>query len=130
MLTTFLFFFNQVPRQQGPRQERNHRSPDRSPRTLRPQVSFSPGPPLRSKHNARLTHGAQYSSDKFFWEGYTLHASLVASKQQHSDMLQFAALKGIKPTNQVYKLEGVETIETIFKKLSENSVRYRAVLEL
>ena len=45
-------------------------------------------------------------------------------------MLQFAALKGIKPTNQVYKLEGVETIQNIFQKLSENSVRYRAVLEL
>lgn len=45
-------------------------------------------------------------------------------------MLGFAARNGIKPTNQVYKFEGPETVEQIFKNLADGKVRYRAVLEL
>ena len=78
----------------------------------------------------KADHETQCSADKFLWEGYSLQPSLVASKAQHAEMLRFAAAKGIKPTNQVFKFNGVETLEDIFGKLNSNSVRYRAVLEL
>lgn len=74
------------------------------------------------------THG--YSANAFFWEVYHVHSSLVASKAQHQDMLEFAARHGIKPVTQVYELKGPETIEAIFKDLTENKIRYRAVLRL
>ncbi len=53
----------------------------------------------------------------------------MASKARHAEMLQFAAKKGVKPVNEIYKFEGPETIEAIFKRLHDNKVRYRAVLE-
>ncbi|KAH8646212.1 chaperonin 10-like protein [Xylariales sp. PMI_506] len=69
-------------------------------------------------------------ADKIFWETFHIRPSLVASKAQHDDMLAFAARNGIKPVNQVYKFEGPETVEKIFRDLQEGKVRYRAVLAL
>ncbi|KAB5515670.1 hypothetical protein GE09DRAFT_979465, partial [Coniochaeta sp. 2T2.1] len=66
----------------------------------------------------------------FFWEVYHLKSSLVASKADHRDMLEFAARHDIKALTQKYKLEGPETIDKIFKDIQSNKVRYRAVLEL
>ncbi len=71
-----------------------------------------------------------FSADRFLWEGYSLQPSVVASKAQHAEMLKFAASKNIKPINQVFKLEGPETIEKIFSSLDTNGVRYRAVIEM
>jgi D-arabinose 1-dehydrogenase-like Zn-dependent alcohol dehydrogenase len=64
-----------------------------------------------------------------FWDGYHVHSTLVASKAQHDDMLSFAAHHGIKPTIQIFKHEGAQTISEIFDKLTHGTVRYRAVLE-
>jgi D-arabinose 1-dehydrogenase-like Zn-dependent alcohol dehydrogenase len=44
-------------------------------------------------------------------------------------MLDFSARKGVKPLVQVYKHNGVDSIEAAFKSMEENKVRYRAVLE-
>ena len=63
-----------------------------------------------------------------FWEGYQMHSTLVASKAQHDDMLEFAARHKVKPAIEVYKFGGAETIESIFTSLDNNKVRYRAVL--
>ncbi|KAK3368190.1 chaperonin 10-like protein [Podospora didyma] len=68
--------------------------------------------------------------DKLFFGGFRLHPSLVASRAQHDDMLDFAARNGIRPVTQVYKFEGPETVNAVFRNLEENKVRYRAVLEL
>lgn len=70
------------------------------------------------------------SAHPFFWQVYHLRSSLVASKAQHQDMLEFAARHGIKPAVQVYDLKGPETVNTIFEDLTKNRVRYRAVLKL
>ena len=64
-----------------------------------------------------------------FWQVYHVHSTLVASRADHDEMLQFSARNGIKPMLQVYKHEGTETVTDIFSKLFENKVRYRAVLE-
>ncbi|OIW33956.1 GroES-like protein [Coniochaeta ligniaria NRRL 30616] len=80
---------------------------------------------------AAPTHGPlSFPAHPFFWQTYHVHSSLVASKAQHQDMLEFAARHGIKPVVQVYELKGPETINTIFEDLSKNRVRYRAVLKL
>ncbi|KAK0710918.1 chaperonin 10-like protein [Lasiosphaeris hirsuta] len=67
-------------------------------------------------------------ADKMFWDSYHVHSILVASKAQHDEMLDFAARNKVEPTTQLYKFEGAETIETVFKNLESNKVRYRAVL--
>ncbi|KAB5570429.1 chaperonin 10-like protein [Coniochaeta sp. 2T2.1] len=69
-------------------------------------------------------------SNPFFWQVYHIRSSLVASKAQHQDMLEFAAHNGIKPLVQVYDLKGPETIEKIFEDLKANRVRYRAVVKV
>ncbi|KAK3313432.1 chaperonin 10-like protein [Apodospora peruviana] len=68
-------------------------------------------------------------ADNLMWEGYNVHSSLVASRVPHTEMLEFAARHKIKPTIQLYKFEGAETIKTVFDNLENNKVRYRAVLE-
>jgi len=77
--------------------------------------------------NEKLT--SRCRAGKLFWDGYHVHSSLVASKAQHDDMLEFAARHNIEPTTEVFKFEGSETIEGIFSKLDSGKVRYRAVLE-
>ncbi len=63
-----------------------------------------------------------------FWEQYHVHSSLVASRAKHQDMLDFAQRHGIKPTVELYKKEGPETVEKISENLHKGTVRYRAVL--
>ncbi|KAK0622855.1 chaperonin 10-like protein [Immersiella caudata] len=76
------------------------------------------------------THGPlSLPANSLFWNGYQVQSSLVASKAQHNDMLEFSARHGIKPTIQVTKLAGPETIDSVFEKLQAGTVRYRAVLE-
>ncbi|KAF3923567.1 hypothetical protein ABW20_dc0107775 [Dactylellina cionopaga] len=69
------------------------------------------------------------AADALFWNGYTVDHSLVASRADHDDMLNFAAQQGIKPAVQIYKHNGVESIEKAFEDIHNNKVRYRAVLE-
>jgi D-arabinose 1-dehydrogenase-like Zn-dependent alcohol dehydrogenase len=63
-----------------------------------------------------------------FFDGYKLVSSLVASRQQHDDMLQFAARHGIKPKIEVYPHNGVESVNMGFEKLKAGTPRYRVVL--
>jgi len=65
-----------------------------------------------------------------FFDVYHIRSSLVASRAQHRDMLDFAARNGIKPTVELYQKEGPETVEQIFDNLEKGKVRYRAVLKL
>lgn len=59
-----------------------------------------------------------------------VHSGLVASRAEHDEMLAFAARNGVKPTVQVFKHNGEETVKEVFDKLFQNKVRYRAVLEV
>jgi D-arabinose 1-dehydrogenase-like Zn-dependent alcohol dehydrogenase len=63
-----------------------------------------------------------------FWNVYHIHSSLVASRATHDDMLAFAARQGVKPKVELYEHKGAETVNEIFEKLTQNKVRYRAVL--
>ena len=45
-------------------------------------------------------------------------------------MLAFSAKHKVEPLVEVIEYEGVETIETIFQRLQENKIRYRAVLKM
>jgi len=63
-----------------------------------------------------------------FWQTYKVHCSLVASRSQHQNMLEFAARHGIKPTVELYPNEGPQTVEKIIENLDKGRVRYRAVL--
>jgi D-arabinose 1-dehydrogenase-like Zn-dependent alcohol dehydrogenase len=67
-------------------------------------------------------------ADKFFWNCYNLHSSLVASRAVHEDMLKFAARHDIHPKVELYDHDGAETITSIIEKLEANKMRYRAVL--
>lgn len=61
---------------------------------------------------------------------YHIYSSMVASRAEHDEMLEFAAHRGIRPAVQVFKHNGAETIQRIFQDLLDNKIRYRAVLEL
>ncbi|KAL1880258.1 hypothetical protein Plec18167_003661 [Paecilomyces lecythidis] len=61
---------------------------------------------------------------------YHIYSSMVASRAEHDEMLEFAAHRGIRPAVQVFKHSGAETIQRIFQDLLDNKIRYRAVLEL
>lgn len=56
-----------------------------------------------------------------------IQGSLVAARGVHRDMLEFAALHGIRPVVQRFPMT-VEGIETAFGKLADGSIRYRGVL--
>lgn len=61
---------------------------------------------------------------------YHIHSSIVASRAEYDEMLEFAASHGIRPVVQIYKLRGATTIQKVFNDLMNNKIRYRAVLEL
>ncbi|KAL5603783.1 hypothetical protein FOVSG1_006533 [Fusarium oxysporum f. sp. vasinfectum] len=61
---------------------------------------------------------------------YHIHSSMVASRAEHDEMLEFAARHGIRPVVQKYKMEGATTIQKVFEDLLANKIRYRAVIEL
>ncbi|KAF7596067.1 hypothetical protein BBP40_003329 [Aspergillus hancockii] len=59
--------------------------------------------------------------------GFNIQASVVAARQVHRDMLDFAAFHGIKPVNMTYPMTK-EGIEDCLKTLEEGKMRYRGVL--
>lgn len=68
-------------------------------------------------------------ADRMFWDMYHIHSSLVASRARHAEMLQFAAMHGVKPAVEVSKHTGAESIEKAIERLESGKVRYRLVLE-
>ena len=62
-----------------------------------------------------------------FFDGYSMKASLVASRKVHDDMLEFAARHSIHPTIETFELN--ETgVKAALGKLQAGSMRYRGVL--
>jgi D-arabinose 1-dehydrogenase-like Zn-dependent alcohol dehydrogenase len=62
-----------------------------------------------------------------FFNGYNVHSSLVASRKNHDDMLRFAAVHGIKPAVEEFKMDE-EGWASALERLHSGKVRYRAVL--
>jgi D-arabinose 1-dehydrogenase-like Zn-dependent alcohol dehydrogenase len=62
-----------------------------------------------------------------FFDGYNIRSSLVASRNKHDEMLQFAATHGIKPWVETFELSE-EGIADAVEKMNANKLRYRAVL--
>lgn len=63
----------------------------------------------------------------FLVNGLTLQASIVAPRHLHREMLEFAALHGIRPIVNEFSLDK-EGIEKAIKRLEEGQMRYRGVL--
>jgi D-arabinose 1-dehydrogenase-like Zn-dependent alcohol dehydrogenase len=63
-----------------------------------------------------------------FWDVYHVHSSLVASRARHADMLEFAARHGVKPTIELSKHTGADSITKAIERLESGKVRYRVVL--
>ena len=59
--------------------------------------------------------------------GLSVQGSLVAARQIHREMLEFAAVHNIKPIIQTFPLS-VEGVEKAFKTLEDGDMRYRGVL--
>ncbi|EJT82458.1 hypothetical protein GGTG_02431 [Gaeumannomyces tritici R3-111a-1] len=73
-------------------------------------------------------HGAiDLPAFQMFFDGYNVRSSLVASRQKHGEMLQFAASQGVAPWVEQFELSeaGIQEAST---KLKENKMRYRDVL--
>lgn len=68
-------------------------------------------------------------ADRLFWDVYHVHSSLVASRARHAEMLQFAATHGVKPTIELSKHTGAESVTKAIERLESGKVRYRLVLE-
>ena len=64
---------------------------------------------------------------KILGGGIRIQGSLPSSRGVHIKMLRFAALHGIKPIIQQFKMN-VDGIEDAFAKLEQGKLRYRAVL--
>ncbi len=62
-----------------------------------------------------------------FFNGYNVHSSLVASRKSHDDMLRFAALHGVRPAVEEFKMDE-EGWAKALERLQSGKVRYRAVL--
>ena len=62
------------------------------------------------------------------FDGYNVHSSLVSSRKVHKDMLDFAALHGIKPTTEEFAMNE-EGWANASEKLLSGKIRYRAVLK-
>lgn len=60
-------------------------------------------------------------------KGLRIQGVLVAARNVHNKMLEFAALHGIKPIIQTFPMS-IEGIEEAMEKLRNGQVRYRAVL--
>ena len=59
--------------------------------------------------------------------GLKIQGSLVAARQIHREMLNFAAVHQIKPIIETFPMS-VEGMEQAFKRLGEGAMRYRGVL--
>lgn len=66
-------------------------------------------------------------STPFFFETYNLKSSLVASRNVHVDMLNFAATHGIKPATELFEFSEKGLQEAV-DKLNAGKIRYRGVL--
>lgn len=75
----------------------------------------------------RFRRNLSLPSIKMIFEGYNVHCSLVASRKDHDDMLNFAAAQGIKPAIEEFVMDA-EGWKEAFEKLTSGKVRYRAVL--
>lgn len=53
----------------------------------------------------------------FFFNGYKLHSSLVASRQIHDDMLAFAAQNHVKPMIEKFELSEKGFAEALAKRI-------------
>lgn len=62
-----------------------------------------------------------------FFDGYNVRTNLVASRGDHDDMLQFAALHNIKPQIEKFELSEAGIVEAL-GKLRSGKMRYRGVL--
>lgn len=65
-----------------------------------------------------------------FFNGFHVFSSLVGSRGVHDEMLDFSARHQIKPIVQVFKHDGLLGLESIFERLEQNAIRYRAVIEM
>jgi D-arabinose 1-dehydrogenase-like Zn-dependent alcohol dehydrogenase len=59
--------------------------------------------------------------------GIRVQGSFIAARYLHRKMLDFAAMHDIKPVLQTWPMT-VEGIKEAFKRLDENTMRYRGVL--
>jgi D-arabinose 1-dehydrogenase-like Zn-dependent alcohol dehydrogenase len=59
--------------------------------------------------------------------GLKIQGSLVAARQIHREMLEFAAVHHIRPIIERFSMN-VQGVEQAFKKLEEGNMRYRAVI--
>jgi D-arabinose 1-dehydrogenase-like Zn-dependent alcohol dehydrogenase len=59
--------------------------------------------------------------------GLKIQGSLVAAREIHREMLEFAAIHKIKPVIETFPIN-VAGVEEAFKKLEEGAMRYRGVL--
>ena len=59
--------------------------------------------------------------------GISIHGSIVANRAQHHQMLEFAALHGIKPIIEKFPMSE-DGLKTAMDKLEKGDVTYRAVL--
>ncbi|KAH8652591.1 chaperonin 10-like protein [Ilyonectria robusta] len=82
--------------------------------------------PLAAPVNGPLSLPA----NAMFFNGFHVFSSLVGSCGVHDEMLEFSARHNIKPIVQVFKHDGLASVQTIFERLEQNKVRYRAVLEM
>lgn len=62
-----------------------------------------------------------------FFDGYNIRSSLVSSRAEHTDMLEFAAQHDIKPVVETFDLSE-EGVLQAFDKLRQGKMRYRGVL--
>ncbi|KAF2001269.1 GroES-like protein [Amniculicola lignicola CBS 123094] len=64
---------------------------------------------------------------QMFFDGYNVRSSLVASRAKHDEMLEFAAVQGVKPWVEKFDLTEDGLLEAI-TKMKGNKMRYRGVL--
>lgn len=81
--------------------------------------------PLTGPDSPTATLGL--NSFAVFFAGYNVHSSLVASRQEHEDMLNFAARHHILPTIEKFPFTEAGFAEAT-KKIRDGSIRYRGVL--
>jgi len=60
-------------------------------------------------------------------QGITVQGSLVATRSVHREMLEFAALHGIKPVTEIFPMNE-EGIKEAIAKLQDGKIHFRAVL--
>jgi len=67
------------------------------------------------------------SAFEMFFDGYNIRSSLVASRNKHDEMLQFAATHSVKPWIEEFELSESGIADAV-EKMKGNKLRYRGVL--